>query len=102
MSEVHETVRKSLPLTAADVRDLAFMRQSTEYRRVLQEMTGTDIDADASEASYLHAVLEAGLKALRERAEEAGYAAMAAARQEDTTARRQRVARRRVPDWANE
>lgn len=102
MNEVRDTVRKSLPLTAADVRDLAFMRRSREYRLALQEMTGTDIDPDASEASYLHAVLEAGLKALRERAEEAGYAAMAAAQQEDTTARRQRVARRRVPDWANE
>jgi hypothetical protein len=101
MSEVRDTVRMSLQLTAADVRDLAFMRQSDEYRRVLQEMTGTDIDADASEASYLHAVLEAGLTALRERAEEAGYAAMAA-QQQDTTAERQRVARRRIPDWANE
>lgn len=90
-----------MPLTAADMRDLTLMRRSSEYRRALHEMTGTDIDADASEASYLHAVLEAGLKALRERAEDSGYAAMAA-EQEDTIQQRHRAARRRVPAWADE
>lgn len=100
MSEVRDVVRKSLPLTASDVRDLAFMRDSSEYRRALHEMTGVEIDEGTSEAAYLHAVLDVGLKALREHAEDSGYAAIAAEQGEAST--RRRTARRRVPAWANE
>lgn len=101
MTGVREGLRKSIPLTASDVRDLAAMRGSSEYRRALRELTGLDLDAGASEASYLHAVLEAGLKALRERAEDRGYAAIAV-EQEESVEQRRRAARRRIPDWANE
>lgn len=101
MSDVRVPVRKPLPLTPADLRNLRLIRQSPEYRDALHEMTGADLDAGTSQASLLHAALHAGLKAVRERAEDRGYAAMPAG-QDETTTRRHQVARRRAPAWAPE
>lgn len=101
MSEVRGLVRKSLPLTAADLQDLAFIRQTAEQRQVLSEMSGTEVTEGTSEASYLRAVLEVGIQTLREHAEDRGYAAVAAD-QATTLAQRRRAARRRTPAWANE
>lgn len=58
-----------LPLTAKDRRDLAVIRNSPARMDALPE----DLDRNTSEESLVHAVFEAGLLALREKASEAGY-----------------------------
>jgi hypothetical protein len=55
----------------------------------------------AAESVFLHAIFAAGLRAVREHAEQASYAADAAA-YESEDAERRAVARRRRPEWADE
>lgn len=93
------SARKSLPLSAQDLADLGRLRQSASHRIALSMLADVEISDDASEASLLHAVLEAGLRAVRERVETQGYAQMA--QQVDASPRRA-SARRRRPSWADE
>lgn len=93
------TTRKSLPLSAQDVHDLALMRESPVHREALSDLTGSAISDTASEAAYLKALVEAGINAVRHRIEEEGYAQIAAQVDGD---QRQRQARRRTPSWGQE
>ncbi len=91
--------RKSLPLSERDLRDLSVLRRSPSHRAALADLAGSSISETSSEAAVLHAVWEAGVKAVLERVEEAGYEEMAAERD---VATRKAVARRRRPGWADE
>jgi hypothetical protein len=94
--------RKSLPLTEKDLADVARLRQETPEREALSEMAGIVVEGIA-EAALLHMIFEAGLRAIRERAEERAYASAAEDRlaSRDTDEAR-RIARRRRPAWADE
>jgi hypothetical protein len=87
--------RPSIPLTGRDLRDLELIRNSPEAMRA------AGVPEGASEAALLAAALRAGLEHLRETAEEAGYAALAASYRDDLdeqavqAAMRRRQARRR-------
>lgn len=93
------TARKSLPLTDGDLEELEQLRSSPERRSALARLAGAELSGSTSEARLLHAIFEAGLRAVRELAEDEGYAELA--RQQDPAAR-QGTARRRRPDWAVE
>lgn len=92
------TQRKSLPLSDRDLRDLDKLRGSDAHRAALARYTSTTVTETSSEAAILHAIFEAGMRAVREQVEEQGYAQMAAERDYDQRA----VARRRRPSWADE
>jgi hypothetical protein len=95
--------RPNLPLTARDQADLEFIRSSPAFRRALHELAPSvgAPEGELLESVLLHAVFEAGLEAVRTRAEEAGYAELAVdyVFAED---QRRRTARRRRPAWADE
>jgi hypothetical protein len=91
--------RKSLPLTEGDLRDLSVLRESATHRAVLADLTGAPLSDTSSEAAVLHAIWEAGVKAVLERVEDEGYAQLAAQRD---LADRKATARRRRPAWAGE
>lgn len=93
--------RASLPLVEQDQIDLELLRSSDSHRDALNKLTGRQIHAASSEASLLHALLEAGLAATKEQAEREGYAQLAAERSAESS-QRQAIARRRTPAWANE
>lgn len=99
MDTIDRPTRKSLPLSERDLRDLANLRRSPSHRAALAALAGSDLSDTSSEAAVLHAVWEAGLKAVLERVEEEGYEQMATER--DLVARKA-VARRRRPAWADE
>ena len=78
------------------------LRASDDHRAALERLSGAVLGGGSiSEAALLHAVFEAGLKAVGEAAEAAGYAELAAQRA-DGSADARRLARRRIPDWAGE
>ncbi len=91
--------RKSLPLSARDVEDLEKLRSSHEMREALSTLSSESITEASSEAALLHAVMEAGKRAIREHLESAGYAQIAQQREDYN---RPAVARRRRPAWADE
>jgi hypothetical protein len=94
--------RKSLPLTEKDLADVARLRQETPEREALSEMAGIVVEGVA-EAALLHMIFEAGLRAIRERAEERAYASAAEDRlASGDTDEARRIARRRRPAWAGE
>ena len=94
--------RPSVPLTERDERDLGLLRSSGPHREALGRLSGEPIaGADVSEAVLLHAVLEAGLAAVRAATEEAGYAELATQQTAEAAVRRAE-ARRRRPVWADE
>lgn len=94
--------RPSLPLTQRDEHDLGLLRESAPHRAALRRLSGEgDLGGDVSEATLLHAVFEAGLAAVREAAEEAGYAELAA-QQASESGERKAQSRRRRPAWADE
>lgn len=94
--------RSSLPLTERDQQDLALLRASEPQREALGRLTGEPvIGADVSEVALIHAVFAAGLRALREATEEAGYAELAA-QQTGELAVRRAESRRRRPVWAED
>jgi hypothetical protein len=95
------TIRKSLPLSTRDIRDLALLRSSAARRGALAELAEAEIDESVSEAQLLHAVLEAGLRAVELQIEEEGYAADAANQRAEDIERRT-AARRRSPRWSDE
>lgn len=75
------------------------MRTSVAHREVLSALTNRQLTETTSEAVLLHAVVEAGFRAVSEQVEEAGYAQIAS---ESEVAASKRVARRRRPSWADE
>ena len=93
--------RKSIPLSPRDLRDLAVLRGSSARRSALAQLAHTDVRENASEAQLLHAILEAGLRAIELRIEEESYAADAES-QRSEDAERRAAARRRAPHWVNE
>ena len=95
--------RKSLPLTEKDLADVARLRQETPEREALSEMAGIVVVEGVAEAALLHMIFEAGLRAIRERAEERAYASAAEDRlASGDTDEARRIARRRRPAWADE
>jgi len=94
--------RKSLPLTERDLADLERLRGQTPERDALAELAGLEVES-VTEAALLHMIFAAGLRAIRERAEERAYASAAADRQASGEAdESRRIARRRRPAWAAE
>ena len=95
--------RKSLPLTEKDLADVARLRQETLEREALSELTGIVVVEGVAEAALLHMIFQAGLRAIRERAEERAYASAAEDRlASGDTDEARRIARRRRPAWADE
>ncbi|HTU06398.1 MAG TPA: hypothetical protein VMG13_12665 [Trebonia sp.] len=95
--------RKSLPLTERDLADIARLRGETPERQALSELTGAVVVESVAEAALLHMIFEAGLRAIRERAEEQAYASAAADRAASGAADEIRqIARRRRPAWSGE
>jgi hypothetical protein len=100
METLHRAAtRKSLPLSARDLEDLAKLRGSQAHRAALSHLVDAEVTGDTSEASLLHAVLEAGMRAVQLQVEDDGYAQIA---EEMDAAARQTSARRRRPSWADE
>ena len=94
--------RPSLPLTEQDERDLARLRESALHREALARLSGApEVTQEVSESALLHAVFEAGLAAVREASEEAGYAQLAVEIENETKSHRA-AARRRRPSWVHE
>jgi hypothetical protein len=93
--------RPNLPLTEADEADLAHIRRSPASRAALRRYLGNVNPASATEAAFLHALLQAGMDAVQRDAADAGYAELALQQQHDARQRRQ-DARRRRPSWADE
>lgn len=94
--------RKSLPLTAADLAAVDRLRAPTMERDVLSELAGVRIES-VTEAALLHIIFAAGLRAIREEAEQRAYGSAAADRLASGQANEiRRIARRRRPSWADE
>ena len=91
--------RAQLPLTQRDLDDLAALNGPTPQREALQRLVPEELADESSESALLHALLELALARVREELDAAGYAELA--RQHDDDARR-RVARRRLPGWADD
>ena len=94
--------RKSLPLTERDLADLERLRGQTPERDALSDLAGVAVEG-VTEAALLHMIFTAGLRAVREKAEELAYASAAAERLTSGEAEEiRRIARRRRPAWADE
>lgn len=94
--------RKSLPLTERDLADLERLRGQTPERDALSDLAGVVVEG-VTEAALLHMIFIAGLRAIREKAEELAYASAAAERLTSGEAEEiRRIARRRRPAWADE
>jgi hypothetical protein len=95
--------RKSLPLTERDLADLERLRAPTPERDALSDLAGVIVVEGVAEAALLHMIFTAGLRAIREKAEELAYASAAADRLASGEAQEiRRIARRRRPAWADE
>jgi hypothetical protein len=95
-------VRKSLPLTERDLVDLERLRGRSPEREALAELAGV-VAETVTEAALLHMIFAAGLRAIREKAEERAYASAAADRRASGEAEKiRRIAQRRRPAWAGE
>jgi ectoine hydroxylase-related dioxygenase (phytanoyl-CoA dioxygenase family) len=95
--------RKSLPLTERDLADLERLKGQTPERDALADLAGVVVVESVAEAALLHMVFTAGLRAIRERAEELAYASAAADRLASGEAEEiRRIARRRRPAWVDE
>lgn len=86
-------------MSARDIKDLNTLRGSRVHRAALASLSDEIVTESSSEAAVLHAVMEAGMKAVRERVEAEGYAQIA---REAAEYDRRAVARRRRPSWADE
>jgi hypothetical protein len=95
--------RKSLPVTEKDLADIARLREETPEREALCELSGIVVGESIAEAALLRMIFEAGLRAIREKAEELAYASAAEDRLSSGDAdENRRIARRRRPAWADE
>ena len=98
----HAVRRSALPLTERDLADLSALRDPGPARTALVRLAPGELpEGDITEAVLLHAVFEAGLRAVRESVESAGYEQLAADYEAENAERRQ-IARRRRPAWADE
>jgi hypothetical protein len=88
-------------LTEQDMRDVARLRNSSIQRRALSNLTRAGLSQDSSEATYLHALLQAGIRAAQDEADAERYADLADERRV-TREERRKVARRRRPSWADD
>jgi hypothetical protein len=87
-------VRKSVPVTAEDQRDVELLREDTVYQDAYLAVTGHELPSRPSEAEALHALVKLGRSVLAEHVLRSGYAALAAAENdEDRELRQARVAR---------
>jgi ectoine hydroxylase-related dioxygenase (phytanoyl-CoA dioxygenase family) len=94
--------RKSLPLTERDLADLERLRGQTPERAALADLSSIVVEG-VTEAALLHMIFAAGLRAIREKAEERAYASAAADRLASGEADEvRRIARRRRPTWADD
>jgi hypothetical protein len=91
--------RKSVPVRSSDLEELARVRRSQPHREALARLSHEFVPEGASESRVLHALLAAGMTAVREAVEADGYAQIAT--QQDAAARKA-SARRRRPSWADE
>ncbi|MFT4011090.1 MAG: hypothetical protein QM655_13725 [Nocardioidaceae bacterium] len=91
--------RKSLPLTERDLADIERLRTSQAHQAAIASLAEVSVADNTSDASILHALLEIGLRAVRERVELEGYELMA---QDQDAAKRQASARRRRPSWSDD
>jgi hypothetical protein len=95
--------RTSLPLTAKNESELGEVRESSSYQKALEQLTGIKIEeGDISTSALLHAIFEAGIAAVRQRAELEGYAEIAVGFSKSQTQQQRREARRRRTNWADE
>jgi hypothetical protein len=95
--------RKSVTLTSEDLADLKRLRTTVEEREALNALipASQEVTPTSSEAQLLHAVLVAGLRAVRETLADESYATDAADVRASDEERRN-LARRRRPYWADE
>jgi hypothetical protein len=93
--------RTALPLTTRDLEDLQKLREPTPEREALSSLANAPLTGEVSESFLVHAVFVAGLRAIREAAEEHAYAEAARDKWERAEEDYQ-TARRRRPSWADE
>jgi hypothetical protein len=90
-------------LTDENENDISTLLNSSFYQVALEGLSGVKIVGhDVSESALLHAIFEAGMSAVKESAELAGYAQIAAKQSKPTLAQDRKDARRRQPSWAEE
>lgn len=89
--------RKTVPVTAQDTEAVERLRQpASAERAALAKLLGMDLPSNASEGEVLQALVEAGRHAVEQQVMLTGYAALAAARnEEDRKHERAMRARRR-------
>ncbi|MFF2618985.1 hypothetical protein [Kitasatospora sp. NPDC058046] len=76
--------RKSVPVTAEDTQTVERLREPAgAYRAAIAELLGVELSANPSEAEVLQALLEAGRIAVEQKVMATGYAALAAARDDE-------------------
>ena len=93
--------RTPLPLTARDLADLERLKQPGPAREALGSLAETSLAGEVSEALLVHAVFIAGLRAVREAAEERAY--MDAGNEKwESAGEDYQAARRRRPAWVDE
>lgn len=92
-------VRKSVPLSDEDLERLNRLRASQTRRECLAALNHEPVAESVSDAALIQALMQAGMSAVDEQLELAGYLQLADERQEPE---RRAVARRRKPDWAAE
>jgi hypothetical protein len=79
--------RKTVPVTAEDTQAVERLREpASAYRTALAEILGVELSADPSEAEVLQALIEAGRIAVEQKVMVGGYAALAAARDDEDRA----------------
>lgn len=75
MAITKSAVRKSVPLHAHDLQELQRVRlHGSDQAVALHELTGVELGERSSESEALHAIIEAGLKAIADKALEIAYA----------------------------
>jgi hypothetical protein len=94
--------RTPLPLTARDLADLDRLRESGPERQALANMADSLPAGEVSESLLVHAVFVAGLRAVREAAEELGYAELAVQEAVSGESADRRRAAERTHSWADE
>ncbi|MDP1720225.1 MAG: hypothetical protein Q8L08_04405 [Candidatus Nanopelagicaceae bacterium] len=95
--------RTSLPLTEQNERDLSKIRESPSYQIALEQLSGTRIvKVKMSEAALLHAIFEAGIAAVRQKAELASYAEIASSLSEVELKQHRDESRSRRPSWSED
>jgi hypothetical protein len=75
MAITKTAARKSVPLHASDLQELQRVRlHGSDQAVALHELTGVELGERSSESEALHAIIEAGLKAIADKALQIAYA----------------------------